>query len=75
MNSFDEKKPSTFKINFFVGFTLIVSAFIEIILNDFLLSRLTLPLTLMSLIYWNVVTPRNIGFIWTMFSGFLLTFF
>lgn len=75
MNSFDEKKPSTFKINFFVGFTLIVSAFIEIILNDFLLSRLTLPLTLMSLIYWNVATPRNIGFIWTMFSGFLLDIF
>ncbi len=75
MNSLDEKKPSAFKINFFVGLTLVVFSIIEIILNDFLLSRLTLPLTLMSLIYWNVATPRNIGFVWTMFSGLLLDIF
>ena len=62
MNSLDDKKPSIFNFYFFVGLTLIIASTVEVFLNDFLLSRLTLPLTLMTLIYWNVATPRNIGF-------------
>ena len=72
MNSLDDKKPSIFNFYFFVGLSLIVASIAEVLLNDFLLSRLTLPLTLMTLIYWNVATPRNIGFFWTMLSGFIL---
>ena len=75
MNSLDDKKPSIFNFYFFVGLTLIIASVVEVLLNDFLLSRLTLPLTLMTLIYWNVATPRNIGFFWTMLSGFILDIF
>ena len=75
MNNLDYKKPSIFNFYFFVGLSLLISAWIEILLNDYLLSRLSLPLTLMTLIYWNVATPRNIGFLWTMFSGFVLAIF
>ena len=75
MNSLDDKKPSIFNFYFFVGLTLIIASMVEVFLNDFLLSRLTLPLTLMTLIYWNVATPRNIGFFWTMLSGFILDIF
>tara|TARA_B100000941_G_scaffold271886_1_gene230965 strand:+ start:2590 stop:3096 length:507 start_codon:yes stop_codon:yes gene_type:complete len=75
MNNLDYKKPSIFNFYFFVGLSLLISAWIEILLNDYLLSRLSLPLTLMTLIYWNVATPRNIGFLWTMLSGFVLDIF
>ena len=75
MNNLDYKKPSIFNFYFFVGLSLLISAWIEILLNDYLLSRLSLPLTLMTLIYWNVATPRNIGFLWTMISGFVLDIF
>lgn len=75
MNSLDDKKSSIFNFYFFVGFTLISASIIEVFLNNFLLSRLTLPLTLMTLIYWNVATPRNVGFFWTMLSGFILDIF
>lgn len=75
MNNLDDKRPSAFSFNIFLGLTLMLATIIEIILNDYLLSRLTLPLTLMTLIYWNVATPRNIGFSWTMLSGFILDLF
>ena len=75
MNSLDDKKTSIFNFYFFVGLTLISSSIIEVFLNNLLLSRLTLPLSLMTLIYWNVATPRNVGFFWTMLSGFILDIF
>lgn len=75
MNNLDDKKPSIFNFNFFVGLSLIFASIIEVLLNDFLFSRLTLPLTLMTLIYWNVATPRSVGFFWTMLSGFILDIF
>ena len=75
MNSLDDKRSSAFSFDFFVGITLVMASIIEIFLNDFLLSMLTLPLTLMTLVYWNVATPRNIGFFWTMLSGFILDIF
>ena len=75
MSSLDDKKSTAFSFNIFLGFTLIFASLVEIILNDYLLFRLTLPLTLMTLIYWNVATPRNIGFIWTILSGFILDLF
>ena len=75
MNSLDVKKTSIFNFYFFVGLTLISSSIIEVFLNNLLLSRLTLPLSLMTLIYWNVATPRNVGFFWTMLSGFILDIF
>ena len=75
MNSLDDKKTSIFNFYFFVGLTLIVASIFEVILNNYILSKLTLPLTLMSLIYWNVATPRSIGFFWTMLSGFILDIF
>ena len=75
MNSLEDKKTSIFNFYFFVGLTLISASIIEVFLNNFLLSRLTLPLTLMTLIYWNVATPRNVGFFWTMLSGFILYIF
>jgi len=75
MNNFEDKKSSIFNFYFFVGFSLIASSFFEVLLNDYLLSRLTLPLTLMTLVYWNIATPGNIGFFWTMLSGFILDIF
>ena len=75
MNNLDDKKPSIFNFYFFVGLSLIIASIIEVLLNDFLFSRLTLPLTLMTLIYWNVATPRSVGFFWTMLSGFILDIF
>ena len=75
MNSLDDKKSSILNLNFYVGLSLIITSIIEVFLNDFLLSRLTLPLTLMTLIYWNVATPGNIGFFWTMLTGFILDIF
>ena len=75
MSSLDDKKSTALSFNIFLGFTLIFATLVEIVLNDYLLSRLTLPLTLMTLIYWNVATPRNIGFSWTILSGFILDLF
>ena len=72
MINLNEKKTSIFSLYFSSGLTLLGASTLEIILSNLLWFRLSIPLTLMVLIYWNVATPRNTGFFWTMFSGFIL---
>ena len=72
MINLNEKKTSIFSLYFSSGLTLLGASILEIILSSLLWFRLSIPLTLMVLIYWNVATPRNTGFFWTMFSGFIL---
>ena len=72
MINLNEKKTSIFSLYFSSGLTLLGASTLEIILSSLLWFRLSIPLTLMVLIYWNVATPRNTGFFWTMFSGFIL---
>tara|TARA_A100000164_G_scaffold332317_1_gene322142 strand:- start:5971 stop:6477 length:507 start_codon:yes stop_codon:yes gene_type:complete len=72
MNNLNEKRMPIFSLYLSSGFTLLGFSILEIILSNLLWFRLSIPLTLMALIYWNVATPRNTGFFWTMFSGFIL---
>ena len=72
MINLNEKKTSIFSLYFSSGLTLLGASILEIIFSSLLWFRLSIPLTLMVLIYWNVATPRNTGFFWTMFSGFIL---
>ena len=72
MINLNEKKTSIFSLYFSSGLTLLGASILEIIFSNLLWFRLSIPLTLMVLIYWNVATPKNTGFFWTMISGFIL---
>ncbi len=72
MSDYFEKKPSFFGINLLTSLTLISASIFEIILTSLSGLRLSIPITLMFLIYWNVATPTNIGFISIIFSAFIL---
>ena len=72
MSDYFEKKPSFFGINLLTSSTLISASIFEIMLSNLSGFRLSIPITLMFLIYWNVATPTNIGLISIIFSALIL---
>lgn len=72
MTEYLDKKNNLLSIYFFIGLTLILSTFLEIYFSNFFKFYVSLPITLMVLIYWNMALPKNIGLIWAMIFGFSL---
>ena len=75
MTEYLDKKNNLLSIYFFIGLTLILSTFLEIYFSNFFKFYVSLPITLMVLIYWNMALPRNIGLFWALLAGFSLDVF
>jgi rod shape-determining protein MreD len=51
---------------------MIFASFLEIFISDILSFYVSLPISLMVLIYWNMALPRSVGLLWALLAGFTL---
>lgn len=72
MTEYIDKKNNSISIYFFIGLSMIFASFLEIFISDILSFYVSLPISLMVLIYWNMALPRSVGLLWALLAGFTL---
>ena len=72
MTEFLDQKRKTLPIYFTIGISILIFSVFEIILRNSIPLFLNIPLTLMSLIYWNMALPKSVGLFWAILAGFIL---
>ena len=75
MTDFIDQKNTTFPVYLTIGLTIVFFTILEITLRNIFPLFLGIPLTLMSLVYWNMALPKSVGLFWAIMCGFALDLF